>query len=257
MATNAWYSYVVIDGNTGVIHGNNGATHPMKISFGNFGAADPEIAKCTATDISNIELSFSFGENVRAMPGVVSEDGKRILTKGITGINTLDWMTEEETQALKEDGDPIEAPPGPYKVQPEHLGKLLWITGPPGLGKSTSAQLLAKTGGFVYYEADCFSSCKNPYLPLDAADPSLAQVRQKPLRGEGLEKRREVCGKANKMWEQILTGQDIDKELLKLFFEALSEDIDKERRRIGGDWVVAAVAMNEEVRNIIRLKFSS
>ena len=55
-ATNAWYSYVVIDGNTGLIHGNNGATHPLKISFGNFGDADPEIVQCTGTDVNNIEL---------------------------------------------------------------------------------------------------------------------------------------------------------------------------------------------------------
>ena len=47
----------------------------------------------------------------------------------------------------KEETDPIEAPPGPYKVQPEMNGVLIWLTGCPGSGKSTSAQLLAKKQG--------------------------------------------------------------------------------------------------------------
>ena len=49
-------------------------------------------------------------------------------------------------------GDPIEAPPGPYKIQPENQGKLLWITGSPGVGKSTSAQLLGRKKGKIYHD---------------------------------------------------------------------------------------------------------
>ena len=46
-------------------------------------------------------------------------------------------------------GDPIEAPPGPYLIQPDNQGKLLWITGSPGVGKSTSAQLLGRKKGKI------------------------------------------------------------------------------------------------------------
>ena len=55
----------------------------------------------------------------------------------------------------------MEAPSHPYKEQPERLGKVLWITGAPGLGKSTSAQLLSRNAGYVYYEADCFYSFRS------------------------------------------------------------------------------------------------
>ena len=48
----------------------------------------------------------------------------------------------------EDQGDPISAPPGPYTIQPHVRGKLLWLTGPPGLGKSTTAQLLAREKGF-------------------------------------------------------------------------------------------------------------
>ena len=65
-----------------------------------------------------------------------------------------------------------------------------YLKGPPGLGKSTSAQLLSREHGcaynncgvfiwtqivqkiqlmttfrFVYYEGDCFSQLRNPYIP--------------------------------------------------------------------------------------------
>ena len=41
---------------------------------------------------------------------------------------------------------------------------------------------MAREQGFVYYEADCFANLKNPYIPLDAKDPSLAQMKQKKLK---------------------------------------------------------------------------
>ena len=44
-------------------------------------------------------------------------------------------------------GDPISAPPGPFTIQPEVRGKLLWLTGGPGMGKSTTAQLLGREKG--------------------------------------------------------------------------------------------------------------
>merc|ERR1712212_1389074 len=80
-------------------------------------------------------------------------------------------------------------------------------------GKSTSAQLLGRNHGYVFYESDCFGNIKNPYIPTDAENPSMAQVHQKALKGEGLE---------------------------------------RGRKRIGGDWAVAGVALTRSVRDHIR-----
>ena len=97
---------------------------------------------------------------------------------GGAGVSQLIKLTEEEYIAFLNDFDPIESPPNNYKIQPENqgftfckhkfwknlnlsdLGKLIWITGPPGTGKSTTAQCLARDHGYVYYEADCFASLK-------------------------------------------------------------------------------------------------
>ena len=114
-----------------------------------------------------------------------------------------------------EEGDPISAPPTFYKIQPENQGRLLWFGGPPGLGKSTTAQLLAREHGYVYYEADCFLKCKNPCIPLNSSDPSMKQFTQRPLRGEGLMKRMNAVGKVIKAGKLLreTSNKAINKDL--------------------------------------------
>ena len=145
-----WYSCIVVNGSKVFFTEPTNSKRETKIKVGEFGEADPEIVKTTGQKFYNIEFSYSLGNEMTEL-GVVSEDGLQITTKGVMGISALEWMTEEEAAALEAEGDPIEAPPGEYKIQPEYLGKLLWITGQPGLGKSTSAQLLCKEYGYVYY----------------------------------------------------------------------------------------------------------
>ena len=86
-----------------------------------------------------------------------------------------------------------------YKIQPEKqgrffkfkqsfndiylsLGKIIWLSGPPGAGKSTSGLMLARLHNYVYYEADSFMFSCNPYIPLDVSEPSLANFSQEPLK---------------------------------------------------------------------------
>ena len=52
------------------------------------------------------------------------------------------------------------------------------------MGKSTSAQLLARDHGYVYYEADAFAMMLNPFVDLHDDNPSMATAKQKILKGE-------------------------------------------------------------------------
>ena len=49
------------------------------------------------------------------------------------------------------------------KLQPGKPGKVFWLSGPPGAGKSTTCQLMAREKDFVFYEGDATSSFVNPF----------------------------------------------------------------------------------------------
>ena len=246
-----WFSYITINGGRGVVKESTGAELEARITLGDLGKADPEIVKAAGQDSYNFQLDYTFGQDITEK-GVLSEDGLKIMTKGVMGVCEMHWITEEEAKALEDEGDPIEAPPGDYRIQPEYQGKFLWITGIPGLGKSTSAQLLGRNHGYVYYEGDCFGGIRNPYIPKNAENPSMAQVHQKPLKGEGAKERKEICKRGTEALVEILGGKEFEFENLKEFYGCMCDDILSERKRIGGDWAVAGVAFTREVRDFIR-----
>ena len=120
------------------------------------------------------------------------------------------------------------------------------------MGKSTSAQMLGRDHGYVYYEADCFASMKNPYVPLDVESPSMAQMQQKFLKGPGAEERKELLGKVQHIWTDLMNGQECDRELMKDYYAAMAEDVGSEKKRIGGDFAIAHVIMTKEIRDKMR-----
>ena len=95
---------------------------------------------------------------------------------------TFTWISKEDLKAYVDSCDHVNAPSTFYKIQPDKLGKFVWVTGAPGAGKTTSAFLLAKNHGFVYFEADCYMMHTNPYVPLDVESPAGAFFKQPLLK---------------------------------------------------------------------------
>ena len=110
--------------------------------------------------------------------------------------------------------------------------------------------------GYIYYEGDCFHQTKNPYIPLNSTNPSVDVIHQKFLNGDGIVERRKICNNAFvviKIFngdQNAFTVEDLEK--LKHYYKHLCEDISRERRRVGGDWVIAYVAFNKELRQLIK-----
>ena len=97
-------------------------------------------------------------------------------------VEFLRLLNETDLKELSENREAFEAPLHHYKIQPENQRKLVWLSGPPGVGKSTTAQLLSKHAGFVYYEADCTGSFLNPFIPSNEENPTAASFKQKPMK---------------------------------------------------------------------------
>ena len=53
---------------------------------------------------------------------VIKDGGSRVYVKGMVEYD-LEKITEEQLGELENNFDDIEAPPGPYKIQPENQGK--------------------------------------------------------------------------------------------------------------------------------------
>jgi len=232
------------------------------IEYGKFHEIDGDLVQKFGQNQFNMKISHTFVNFTLDEFGVVKEGGLEAKVNGMSGVYHMEFVTDNEANdiaRLAEIGDPIEAPTCPYKIQPEFQGKLLWITGSPGMGKSTSAQLLARNKGFVFYEGDCFSALRNPYIPVDAKNPSLAQKDQKYLSGPGLEERKKVVNDMGGVFMKHMKGEDVDfhddENSVKLhkLFELMCEDIKKERKRVGGDWAIAsAMLFDRKMRQIIR-----
>ena len=138
--------------------------------------------------------------------GVLSVGGTNCYVEG-QKIYQFVKISNEEYEAMINDFDPIEAPPGPYTIKGRQgtysgyyylcfmikvsmtQGKILWLCGPPGTGKSTAAQIMARNHGHVYYEADTFNQMRNPFIDLNVSNPSLSQYGQKILKGEEILKK--------------------------------------------------------------------
>ena len=134
----------------------------------------------------NLELKLKYWGFLEInLKCVISDDGNTIHTFGIwSDLEYYKWQSEDDLKHLAEDRDPALEPTCHYKIQPENQGKLVWLTGTPGSGKSTVGHLMSKEAGYVYLEGDCVENYLNPFISPDLSenDATKNAFRQKPLK---------------------------------------------------------------------------
>ena len=224
----------------------------MTFKHGEFGVASENIAERSGEKNFTVEVRFEVVGKEFVNLGVLVEDGTKFIIETILGIWTFNWVSEEEMDRLLNDGDPLTAPVCPHKAEPERQGRLIWITGPPALGKSTTAQLLSREHGYVYYEGDCFFQLRNPYVPAEVENPSLAAAKQRKLVGEGVKERRAIIDKSTEVFQAKLAGKEFKMADQEAAYRELCKDVARQRARIGGDWAIAALLDSRSIRDFVR-----
>jgi len=181
-------------------------------------------------------------------------DDKKVITggPGVLATNPLRWITPEEAAIIRNrEKEAAAAPKVPYPLQPGNQGKIVFMSGPPGSGKSTIAGIIAKQEKFVFYEGDGFFLGFNPYV-----FPNESQVdarSEKPaLIGPGMAAR----GGAMVGWlynqYQLAHNETTDRSPTDYYFNLMAENIKAERERVGGDWIVAFALKKRLDRDIFR-----
>ena len=126
-----------------------------------------------------------------------------------------------------------------------------------GAGKSTTGQYLARhQKDYVYFEADCFFSSANPFISLDVAEPSLAQMDQKPLavicpftskivhfklfyfQGRSLKTIKSIID-GQKDFDLMIELKPYDIQNVKEFSKEMALNVLKHKNRLGGNFAVA------------------
>ena len=227
----------------------------MTFNQGDFGEADPHVVEMSGETNYTVELKTEMMGKSWPTLMVVTDGGKKLLFKSsikTVPVSYFTWITQEEADVMAISGDPIAAPPSHYKLEPERQGKLVWITGAPGLGKSTTAQMLSRHHGFVFYEGDCFFGLRNPYIPSDVPEASMAQFKQKKLVGEGAKERQEIGVRVNNEFMKMFSGEVWDDAVMEEAYKEMCSNIRQERARMGGDWAVCCVLLTRKIRDIVR-----
>ena len=115
--------------------------------------------------------------------GIILEDKETVICWGFANcVETIKYQTPTDLKKLSDDRESIKAPSCSYKIQPKNQGKLVWLSGPPGSGKSTTGQLMGRHAGYVYYEADCMMYGLNPFVSLDFENPTIGAFQQPVLK---------------------------------------------------------------------------
>ena len=217
---------------------------------GDFGEAHPDVAKESGKSRYNVTMSAwggMFKPNL-----VLSDDGEKLTLFGMTNsVDVIEWMSDEAYDNFISSGDPADAYTHSYKVQPENQGKLIWLSGAPGLGKSTTGMLLGKKAGYVYYEADAFGSFTNPYVSTDVDEPTLAMFGQKFLKGVPQDRLDTMAG-AQAQFLNMVEGREYDFDIVAKFYTLMAKDIEREQKRIGGDFAIAQAVPTRKFRDHIR-----
>ena len=224
-----------------------------KLESGVFdGVSDKRGLMSTESKTYNLKLSFPPPADWPPCYMVLSDDGMK-MTNMNGGI--AEWIDEETFQKLKADTDPADNYPNTYTPNPQNPGKIIWISGGTGMGKSTTSLSLKRKHGYILYEGDAFMFGCNPYI--DAAPKGGSLFGTKSLSGICPERKKACQRMMDEGYTNILSGKEADPSVWEDGYGMMCDDIIRERQKLGGDWVINQAVYTRAARNVVRRKLGA
>lgn len=233
--------------------GHSGITWKFKLSHGEFDHSDKRGLEASGAKAYNVKMvmggedSFAVVDKYEAF-AFVDESGEKLT---FMDGNYMKWVTddEEEKKRLEEDmSEPADFPPHGYTPRPNVQGRIIWLSGGTGMGKTTTAKMLQENHGFVNYEGDCFLYGLNPFV--GSAPKGQTHFGTKTLRGIS-DERKKACKDLMEGYMKQLKGEEVPVEVWRTAYKLMCQDILAQRARIGGDWVIGQAVYTREGRHTV------
>ena len=229
-------------------------------TYGQFKKAPEVLKNLTGKSHYNVKKSYLFlrsdkwyGKN---WYGILDDNGTTMHLMDIfhdkKKVLEQNWLDEDDIKKIIDSYEDINDRSHFYKVQPENQGKLIFLSGAPGCGKSTTALKLAQKAGFVYYEGDGFTFKLNPYIPLDVKEPGHALEKQKAVKGLSSDDLKTFKALGKFFEKDLLKGDTSNQESTFPFYTLFAKDVASEKQKIGGDWAVAQAIPTRKIRDVIK-----
>lgn len=219
-----------------------------KIEFGDYGQAKEEVAEASGQAVYNLLLDGKHKV-------VLSQEGNEFYYwDNLLRVEKFKWVSEETLNEIRENRETLDSPSVPqYNPNPGKRGNIYWVCGPPGAGKSTVCQLLARDHGYIYYEVDAACSMVNPFPNLQKPNPTLEGFRGKALKGHTREDLL-ALSKAAPIGKRVMEEGKVDAwdELIEPVTKMICKNILRQQERLGGDFAVAWATPTKHQRDSIR-----
>jgi len=216
----------------------------FSLTFGEFENPDKRGLDATGAEIYNVKIHSE--EHDETFHLVIGEGGDKFTS---ADGNIMEWVSNEYMEEVKNAHDPADNPQHNYKLQPDFQGRLIWISGASGMGKTTASKMLQEKEGYVFYEGDCFLFGLNPFV--GSSPKGASYYGTKPLKEIPVERKEAAKRMLEEGYGKKLKGEDVPPEIWQNFYQMMCQDIKVQRGRIGGNWVVAQALYTKEARNTV------
>jgi hypothetical protein len=117
--------------------------------LGRFKVAHPDVVMHNVKFNYNVKITL-FDETIKIYAVVNDEETKFTFYGWDNELESFELQSNETISSLRKSRDHAEAPTNRYKIQPENQGKLIFIYGVQGSGKSAIGYILSQKNDFVY-----------------------------------------------------------------------------------------------------------